>query len=127
MPNDRILVVEDDDGLREAIACVLEDGGFEVAAVENAADAIDRMRFGGVGLVLLDLGLKVLSGQAFMEWCRREPSLSVVPVVLVSGEADLPRLTRRFGAVGYIRKPFDATALLDVAHRWIPGRRSQSA
>jgi two-component system chemotaxis response regulator CheY len=117
-----ILVVEDDSDLREAIRSVLEDDGFEVTSSDDGDDALEKLRSGGLRLVLLDLGLKRMSGREFMANQEREPDLRRTPVVLLSGEADLSTVARRLGAVGHLQKPFDAEDLLAVARRLCPLR-----
>jgi CheY-like chemotaxis protein len=117
----RIMVVEDDDDLRVAIAAVLEDAGFDVTPIENGEEALETMRGGGFDLVFLDLGLNGMTGREFMGHHRLDPAFSSVPIVLVSGEADLSRSARRLGAIAYIRKPFIARRLVDMAHRFCHG------
>jgi len=117
--NGCVMVVEDDDGLREAMGSVLEDAGFAVTGFDGAVAALAQLRLGGVGLVFLDLGLWDVSGQAFMHACHDEPALRAVPVVLVSGQEGVARLARQLGAVGSIRKPFDSARLIELARRWM--------
>jgi two-component system, chemotaxis family, chemotaxis protein CheY len=115
-----ILVIEDDETLREAIALVLETAGFDVTALGDGAEALDRLRAGGFWLVFLDLGLAGMTGREFMESRGREPALAGTPIVLVSGEADLSGAAFNLGAVAHLRKPFDSGRLLDVARHFCP-------
>jgi CheY-like chemotaxis protein len=115
-----IMVVEDDIDLREAISGVLEDDGFDVTSSDDGEAALERLRAGGLRLIFLDLGLRRMSGREFMESHKREPVLCHTPVVLLSGEENLPRVARRLGAVAHLRKPFDAWELLAIARRFCP-------
>src|SRR5262249_21135856 len=117
----RIMVVEDDDGLRFAIASVLENAGFDVIAVDEASAAIERLRLGGVDLVFLDLGLRIVSGREFMKRKKCDSILSDVPVVIMSGEVDLAELAPQLGAVAHMVKPFDAPRLLEIVASCLRG------
>ena len=113
-PGKCILLVEDDDILREAMKMVLEWEGYRVACAGDGREALDYLRGGErPALIVLDVMLPVLDGVQFREEQRRDPDLADVPVVVVSAldAADCP------DADAYVRKPFAPQELLEAIRR----------
>jgi CheY-like chemotaxis protein len=113
-----ILIIEDDEHLRETLAEFLADEGYDVAQVADGQAAIDELRHAPLPrLILLDLMPPGMYGWEFWEQLQQDPILGSVPVVVVSAGADN---TDRAGAVaadGYLQKPIDINALFEtVAH-----------
>jgi CheY-like chemotaxis protein len=79
-----VLVVEDDDGIRHAVAEGLELEGYEVLTATNGAEALERVRAGRPDAVVLDLMLPVMDGWAFLDACQREELCNGTPVLVVS-------------------------------------------
>jgi CheY-like chemotaxis protein len=107
-----ILVVEDDDDIREALCEMLADEGYAVEVATNGAEALDRLRAMDAKpcLVLLDLMMPVMDGWTFLAEQRRDANLASVPVVVLSAARDLPT------DVETIRKPLDPDRLLGAVH-----------
>src|SRR5688572_32000994 len=80
----RVLLVEDDAELREAIGEALSTHGLDVTAVEDGREALDRMRECRPDVVVLDLMMPVMDGWQFRLEQRRDPDLAQVPVVALS-------------------------------------------
>ncbi|MCB9685928.1 MAG: response regulator [Alphaproteobacteria bacterium] len=83
-----VLVVDDDDALRELAVRVLTDLGRSVRQARHGGEALERMREHLPGLVLLDLMMPELDGFGVLEAMRSDPELSSIPVVVLSA-ADL--------------------------------------
>jgi CheY-like chemotaxis protein len=107
-----ILVVEDDDDIRDALREMLVDEGYAVEVATNGAEALDRLRamVAKPCLVLLDLMMPVMDGWTFLAEQRRDADLAGVPVVVLSAARDLP------DDVETIRKPLDPDRLLGAVH-----------
>lgn len=105
----RVLVVEDDEGLRLFTRDWLEEAGYEVRSAANGADALGALSW-DPGLILLDLSLPVMDGWQFLDRLTRssaEAGQAVSPpVIVLTGEfdrhAEVPR-----GAAAMLEKPFD--------------------
>ncbi len=87
-PN-RILLVEDDSSLRETLADVLVDEGFEVSAAANGREALEKLAANHPDLILLDLVMPVMDGWAFREAQRKCPDLASIPTVVLSATSPL--------------------------------------
>ncbi|QAT89203.1 response regulator [Corallococcus coralloides] len=87
VPLKPVLVVEDDEDARAAIAEILEADGYEVAVAANGREALDELQhLPPPSLILLDLRMPVMDGPEFLRHLRAEwPRLKAVPVLLLSG------------------------------------------
>jgi signal transduction histidine kinase/CheY-like chemotaxis protein len=124
-PEGLVLVVDDDEAVRETAQALLEHAGFRVEAVAGGREAITRVRAGGVDAVLLDLVMPDLAGgEVLRVLAAEQPEL---PVVVASGyRRELVQLEGE-GAFGFVQKPFDPerlAALLRDALRKRAARRA---
>jgi CheY-like chemotaxis protein len=107
------MVVDDDDDIRETLAGLLEDEGYEVAAFPTGQDALEALR-GGLGprVILLDLMMPVMDGAEFRREQLADPRLAAIPVILITA-AGLERVTRGdYSEV--LRKPLKIDRVLEV-------------
>lgn len=118
-----ILVVEDERDIRDLIAEILEEEGYEAVGAENGAAALDCLREGSSlpSLILLDLMMPVMDGSAFRLEQQRDAVLASIPVILLSANGNLPQRASDLGVAGFVRKPLTPDALLDV----VKGHRSR--
>jgi CheY-like chemotaxis protein len=109
-----VLVVEDEDAIREVMADVLEDRGFRVVSASNGAEALKCLEVWRPDAVVLDLLMPVMHGWAFMETYYERTGGTAIPIVVVSVNPALPRSFERFGVRRIIAKPFNVDDLLDA-------------
>lgn len=115
----RILVVEDDSALREAIVDTLQLGDFEVLSVDNGLSALAVLGEEEISLVFSDIRMDGMDGYALLQRLRAlKPHL---PVVLMTAYGTIEQAVSAMkdGAVDYIVKPFEASLLLDKAQRYL--------
>jgi two-component system, chemotaxis family, chemotaxis protein CheY len=116
--DDRILLIDDDDELREAVALFLEGEGYDVVEARDGADALEQLRTAGpFCLILLDLFMPRMDGWAFREAQRQDPDASAVPVIVVSADNAAPETAADLGAVGVLVKPISFDGLLSHVAR----------
>ena len=123
-----ILVVEDNDDVREMMAVTLELEGHEVKTAVNGRDALNKLHTGEKPcLILLDLMMPVMNGWEFQRELEHDPDpeLRDVPVVVVS--AVTTDLLRKTDAAGYLPKPIDLDELLDVVVDFCDDRHTPAA
>jgi CheY-like chemotaxis protein len=113
-----ILVVEDDQDVREALCDVLEAEGYRTVAARNGLEAMTTLRAAvadtTVCLILLDLMMPVMSGFEFRERQRADPELARVPVAVMSARWDAqPELA----GIEFLRKPMRVQDVLAVVRR----------
>jgi|SRR5579875_310295 len=119
----RVLVVDDDDVIRQLISVNLELEGFEVHTATDGLDALDRAKEVKPDVVTLDVMMPRLDGWGAAERLRADPETRGIPIVLLSAraqEADLQR-GERIGVDAYLTKPFDPDELIAVVGRLAGG------
>lgn len=118
----KILLVEDDRALREALADTLELAGYAFRAVDTAEAAIQILREEAFALVVSDVNMPGMDGHALLGYIReRHPHL---PVLLMTAFGAVERAVEamRQGAVDYLLKPFEPNILLELIARHACGR-----
>jgi CheY-like chemotaxis protein len=116
----RILIVEDDSDLREALSEILHDEGYVVAGAAHGEEALDLLRrdFHRPALILLDLTMPVMNGWQFRAQQRRDPDLSDIPVVVLSAGDHLSEQMGPLEIQEYVSKPIDLVQLLATIERY---------
>ena len=106
----RLLVLEDDDGIRTALRLAMEDEGYEVTDSADAEGALDAVRAVPPDLMLVDLMLGGMDGFSFIRSVRL---LSSAPIIVVSARADTHDIVAALeaGADDYVTKPFEVKEL----------------
>lgn len=101
-----ILVVDDEQGIRELIQLYLEKQNYRVLTAEDGEQAINFVRNSKIDLILLDIEMPHLNG---FEVCKRIRTFSKTPIIFVSSKRDLTDRIEgiQTGADDYIMKPFD--------------------
>jgi CheY-like chemotaxis protein len=115
-----VLLVEDDIATRDVLRVFLEREGLEVEVAGDGAEALDRLRGGPTPcVILLDLAMPGMDGWQFMDVLSHHPCWVGVPVVLLTGAADVSREdVLALGADDLLHKPIDPEALLGVIDRY---------
>src|SRR5204862_7540616 len=115
-----VLIVEDDEPVRNLIATILDSLGFNPIAAEDGLEALHLLRTvrrrspETPCLVLLDLAMPRLGGQEFRRAQLGDPTVASVPVAVMSGAIDLERRAQDLGAVASVAKPIDFEVLREV-------------
>ncbi len=115
-----VLVVEDDDDIRETLGCILTEEGYRVSMAPHGEAALAQLAADSdlPRVILLDLTMPRMSGRALAERLRAEPRWSGIPVVVMSAVNDFDLEIAAVGAVGGLRKPVDLCDLLAVVERY---------
>jgi two-component system response regulator RegX3 len=123
---DRILIVEDDDGIRETLKYHLTSAGYAVTEARDGAIGLRLARTSRPDLVLLDLMLPGMSG---MEFCRALRRSSRVPIIMVTAkDSEVDKIVGlELGADDYVTKPFSVREVLARVNAVIRRSRAESA
>lgn len=116
----KILVVDDSAMVRQQVRHALVAAGFEVIEAQDGLDALDKLfDVPDVALVVCDVNMPRLPGLDFLERLRRDAKWKLLPVVMLTTEAQ-PELVHRaksLNAKGWIIKPFKAELLVAAAKK----------
>jgi CheY-like chemotaxis protein len=119
----KVLVVDDEEDIREAVRFSLEQEGFHVACASNGYEALQQLRVEPEPcLVLLDLMMPVMSGWQFRAAQLIDPLLSRFPVVVMSATSNLEDAA--IAADGLLRKPVRRERLLEVVREFCASEAS---
>jgi len=114
-----ILVVDDDEDIRDSISSLLQLRGYSVDTAADGADGLERMRSGAPpALVILDFMMPRMNGEEFRAAQLRDPALAAIPVVLLTGAGEGAVAGRV--PVERIAKPIDLQLLFDTVARFCP-------
>ncbi|HET6818829.1 MAG TPA: response regulator [Mycobacteriales bacterium] len=125
----RVLVVDDDDVIRQLITVNLELEGFDVVTAVDGQDALDKVKDARVQVITLDVMMPRLDGWETAARLRDDPDTSHIKVVLLSAraqEADLQR-GEKIGVDAYLTKPFDPDELIDTVRRLMAAANAEPA
>ncbi len=120
----RVLVVDDDPDIRDALSEALRAEGYDATAASNGSEALDALNGAGPrpAAIVLDLMMPVMTGWEFLERKGRDPLLSGIPVIVVSASGREPHS----GAAFHLEKPFDLEMLLHAVRRCTRSHRPAS-
>jgi two-component system chemotaxis response regulator CheY len=113
----RVLVVDDDDAIRNLLDDVLELEGYESRTAPDGASALAAARDWTPDLIVLDLMMPRMDGWQFREAQLEQPSLREVPVLVVSASRRASDAYRDLGAAAVVAKPFDLDDLIGTIDR----------
>ncbi|RKH57828.1 response regulator [Corallococcus aberystwythensis] len=111
-----VLVVDDEQGILEALADLLREEGYRVLTASHGREALERMAEVTPDLVLTDWMMPVLDGPALIERIQQDPVLRTVPVLGMSA-VDVNGLKRLHPGMEFLQKPFDIRALMKQVRR----------
>jgi CheY-like chemotaxis protein len=116
MSEPSVLVVDDNEDIRESLMGFLEDHGFVATGARDGRDALNQLGAAPAlpCLIILDLMMPVMDGRAFRQAQLRDPDLAGIPVVVVSAYKDIRWLVEGLDVKDHLPKPLDLDALLDV-------------
>jgi CheY-like chemotaxis protein len=118
-----ILIVDDDDDMREALAILLARRGYRAAEAANGQLALARLAGGLVpSLILLDLMMPAMSGWDFIKALREDEALSRIPVVVLTGYLKMLGSGPLPGTIEVLAKPLDIPRLFEILEHHSPGQ-----
>lgn len=111
-----LFVIDDDDDLRFTMGLALRDAGFEVRELASADEALEALSSSMPGAIFLDYHIEGTTAEALVEALRAR-GLGAVPVMLLTGSADVREIAARMRVFGWLAKPFEIDALIDRANK----------
>ena len=118
----RILVVDDNRAVREALVILLERRGFGARGVANGREALQTLRGGfDACLILLDMTMPIMDGRKFRAAQLQDPAFAGIPVVVMAALSDPAEAASELGAVGGLAKPLaDVESLVRLVSAHCP-------
>lgn len=116
----KVLVVEDDKSMLDAVAMILKFEGYEVCTARNGRLALEVLKNYKPDLILLDMVMPEMNGWEFAENYAKKFEHRT-PIIVLTGAADPVQRAKDVQAVGYIEKPYEIDELLKVVSQSILG------
>lgn len=110
-----IMVVDDSQTLRKILAITLKTAGYEVVEAKDGQDALTQLQHNrAIQLIVCDVEMPNMNGFEFLSYCRRDPKLAKLPVVMLStfNNEQHHQLASAFGATAYFGKPYNEAEFL---------------
>jgi CheY-like chemotaxis protein len=113
-----VLVVDDDESIREFVSVALTDEGYTVLTARDGAVALQWVSRQRPGVILLDMRMPVMDGWEFSRAYRATPEPHA-PIIVVTAARDAADRAAQIDADGYLAKPFDLLDLLAIVERYL--------
>ena len=115
-----ILMVEDDEDIREILAQSLVERHFKVKTAANGLEALQYLKNSAElpGLIFLDIMMPIMDGYEFRDEQRKDFRLSSIPTVILSADTDVALKTARTGVREYLKKPVNFDRLFQYAEKY---------
>ena len=122
----RVLIVDDDHDIREAMSETLELEGHRTLCAANGREALELLRAEDAPacVILLDLMMPVMNGWEFREEQRRDQRLASIPVVVITADAEAREKAEQLQASGVLRKPIRGDDLVRAVAKYCPKARA---
>jgi DNA-binding response OmpR family regulator len=115
----KILIIEDDTDILDMMPYILRDEGYDVVTAVDCAP-IAEVSLLKPGLILLDNRLGEGEGADACKQLKADASTAHIPVVIVSANMQLAKLSQESHADDYLAKPFDISELITMAKKYLP-------
>jgi CheY-like chemotaxis protein len=118
----RVLVVDDEDMIRESLVEFLEESGYQAIGAIHGGDALDKLKDLRPlpCVILLDLMMPVVDGPTFRERQLSDPQLSSIPVIVLSAYRGVARRAAELNIEDHLDKPLKLSTLLDLVQKHCP-------
>ena len=114
----RVLIVEDNDDIRDTITEMLENSNIQSFAFNNCTDALKKINHIKPDIILTDIRLPVMSGYDFISHIKKDVKIANIPIIVTSAslnEIDSPKFSH-LGINAFLIKPFTQTSFIKVIH-----------
>lgn len=124
MAKKRILLVEDEKDMVEAMVFQLEAAGYDIVVAYDGIDGLEKAKKEKVDLIILDIMLPKMDGFKVCGILKKDNRYAKLPIILFSARAQAQDLAtgRELGADAYVIKPFDSKALLAKIKELVGGK-----
>ena len=120
---ERVVVVEDDELIRESLLEVLEENGYEAIGAGDGREALDKLAALDAPpcLIVLDLMMPGMDGREFRKHQLEDPAIASIPVVVISAFRDLEEIAKELAPAGLFKKPLKLKDFLTIVQTHCPG------
>lgn len=114
----KILVVDDDEGIIDAISLILESEGYTIQTILKAEETLNRAITFKPDLILLDILMSGIDGRDVCRLLKQETTTKNIPVIMVSAHPNAAQSALQAGANDFLPKPFEVDDLLQKINKY---------
>jgi two-component system, OmpR family, alkaline phosphatase synthesis response regulator PhoP len=115
----RVLICDDDEGILDVLQIVLEDKGYQVTALSNSNNIFSVIAKVRPNLVLLDLWMPGIGGEAIAKKLKGDPDTKSIPIVIISASRETHQVAADLGVEGCLQKPCDIAEIEATVEKYI--------
>lgn len=115
----KVLIAEDDKAILEVVKIILQDGGYEVIAIEDGEQVLPAIQQHQPHIVLLDIWMAGSDGGEIAKNVKKNEKTKHIPIVMVSANNETEVIAKQVGANDFLQKPFNIDDLLQVIQKHI--------
>ena len=119
MDNDKVLIVDDDESIRELFECIVEDLGYNCDTAADGQEGVEKVKQQSYKLVFLDIKMPKLNGIETLKQIKQINSTTVVTMMTGFSVDDLVEEAMSLNASDVLYKPFDVETLEEVINKWM--------
>jgi CheY-like chemotaxis protein len=122
MPDHHILVVDDEDMIRDSLVEYLDENGYRATGAVDGRDALSKLAAPGWRpcVILLDLMMPIMDGKTFRTRQLLDPELAQIPVIVLSAFQGVAKWASDLKLPDHLSKPFKLDDLLRLVHKHCP-------
>jgi DNA-binding response OmpR family regulator len=113
----KIIVIEDDEAIIDALTLALQMEGYEVYPVIKAKKSVETIRKSNPDLIIIDLLLSGIDGRDIVKDIRNDKKINTIPIILTSAHPTAHDVAKSLGVEGFVAKPFDIGELFKKIHQ----------
>lgn len=114
-----ILICDDDPGILDVCKCIFEDKGYKVTVLCDGKNIIPKIMQTKPGLIILDLWMPEIRGEDIAIKIKANKKISNIPIIILSADQNIQKITERIGADAWISKPFDVENFEEMVEKFI--------
>jgi DNA-binding response OmpR family regulator len=120
----KIVLIDDDQGIREVISIILEENNFDVVTIDQDKNIERILAKEKPELILLDIWIAGKDGRNILKRLKSNPDFAAIPVIMISAKNDGSVLAKEAGAEDFVTKPFEIDDLLTKIQHFLPSSKN---
>jgi two-component system chemotaxis response regulator CheY len=116
-----IMIVDDSSTTRKMLTYLLKGEGFNIIAAENGIDALEKLSFSDIDIIITDLNMPQMDGLELIDSIRKDPSYQKIPVIMLTTESEDSDKQKGLekGASSYLTKPVSQDILVKEVKKFL--------
>jgi DNA-binding response OmpR family regulator len=116
----KILIIDDDKSILDALTLTLEDAGYSIDTIYKGEQTYKKIESFRPHLILLDVLMSGKDGREICKNIKQNPNTQHIPIIMISAHPSAEKTIKECGANAFLAKPFDTEVLLKTIASYIP-------